>query len=271
MRPFLLAVLLALVLALGFTQVVSDGLARRAAQSISLVNFAPRPASGLLFEPAQQLLAAREAVQAGDVPAAREAIARLPPSRERTALKGGLAERAGDLTTAATCYLAAGAYESAEGIVERLDQTGARDAARRLQNEVLAGVRDDTTHLDAYAEAWWELGKLDSERGAMESDARSSQAGLVDYQHAHALAPFNQKYMLSAAYQALSLNDVDLATGLFRAAYDADPTNVHALAALGGIALRRGDASAARSYLARAQRLNATSPDVEQLAHRLPE
>jgi tetratricopeptide (TPR) repeat protein len=125
--------------------------------------------------------------------------------------------------------------------------------------------------MDAFAEAWWQLGYLDAEAALGGRDARAAERALSAYERAHALAPFNQKYVLSAGYQALALHDLDRAAALFTSSYDTDPTSVHALVGLGDIALQRGHRARALSYLQRARHLDATSPDVAQLAHRLGE
>jgi hypothetical protein len=270
MRSLTLALLAAAAVFLGFVQVVSDVLARPAAQHASVLNFLPaHVANTLLLLPPQRLLAAREALADGNVALTQEAIAQLPPSPERFALEGGVAELRGDLHAAARRYAEANDYESLERVVLQADLKGEHLWALQLQRTLLVQLRDDRPHLDAFADAWWDLGRLEAEAGTR--DPRAAHEALADFEHARALAPFNQKYVLSAAYQALALNELDRADALFSSSYDADPTSVHALAALGDIALARGHRARARTYLQRAQRLDAAAPDVERLAQQLRE
>jgi tetratricopeptide (TPR) repeat protein len=270
MRSLTLALLAAAAVLLGFVQVVSDVLARPAAQHVSALNLLPaHVASKLLLLPAQRLLAAREALADGNVARTQEGIAQLPPSPERFALEGGVAELRGDLHVAAQRYAQANDYESLERVVMQADLKGEHAWALQLQRTLLAQLRGDRPHLDAFADAWWDLGRLQAE--AQTRDPRAAREALADFEHARALAPFNQKYVLSAAYQALALNELDRADALFSSSYDADPTSVHALVALGDIALARGRRARALSYLQRAQHLDAGSPDVLRLAQQLHE
>jgi tetratricopeptide (TPR) repeat protein len=270
MRWLSLALLAVAAVFLGFVQVVSDVLARPAAQPASALNLLPAHVSGkLLLLPSQQLLAAREALADGNVALTQEAIAQLPPSPERFALEGGVAELRGDLHAAAQQYTAANDYESLERVVMQSDLKGEHAWALQLQRALLAQLRGDRTHLDAFAEAWFYLGRLEAEAGAR--DPQAAHEALADYEHARALAPFNQKYVLSEAFQALALHDLDRANALFSTSYDADPTSIQALVALGDIALARGHRRRALGYLLRAQHLNAAAPDVERLAQRLRE
>jgi len=264
--------LVVIAVLLGFVQVVSDVLARRAAQPASLVHLLPaRVDDRLLVLRPQRLLAAREALADGDATLAQREIASLGPSRDRSALEGRLAESRGDLHGAAREYERADDYESLERIVTQADRAGDHAWAMQLQRSLLTSLQGDRTHLDAFAEACWELGYLDAEAALGGRDVRAAGRSLSAYERAHALAPFNQKYVLSAAYQALALHDLDRAAALFTSSLDADPTSLHAIVGLGDVALLRGHRGRALSYLQRARRIDAASPDVAQLAHRLGE
>jgi len=80
------------------------------------------------------------------------------------------------------------------------------------------------------------------------------------------LAPLALDYFLAYGSQQVNLAQLDAAVRTFERARDADPTSAAPLAALGDVALRRGDVGAARGFLERARSLDPASDAVQRLA-----
>ncbi len=276
------AALAALVAVLGCIQVLSSIALRATAQRGSWVQLVPpgvaarvdRLLPGPPLPPALGLVLARNALAAGDLPLAERDIARLPPSRDRTALAGRLAEARGDTAVAVRDYLAADDLAGLERRVGELERAGQLAAALDLQQAAVAKLQTDRTQADALAHAYFALGRLQetasyalavgsAPRHAHELEARDA------YGHAVALAPLDENYILAYANQLLNVGELESAKRAFGRARDVDPASAEPVAGLGEVALREGSAARARSYLVRAQALDASSDAVHRLAREL--
>jgi Tfp pilus assembly protein PilF len=110
--------------------------------------------------------------------------------------------------------------------------------------------------LDALAEAWWRLGQLASVLATQSERERWLRKGQNDYDRALALAPFSEKYLLAAGFQALTLRNSNAALSYFSRAIDVNPASALAYAGLAELALRNGDRARARLYAQRSRNLN---------------
>jgi tetratricopeptide (TPR) repeat protein len=217
---------------------------------------------------------ARNAVAAGELPLAERDIARLGPSRDRSALLGRVAEAHGDAAGAVAAYLAADDVTGLERRIDELTAGGQIPAALELQRAAIAKLQGDHTQVDALAHAYFALGRLEETaayalavgtpaRHARELDSRDAYAGAV------ALAPLDENYVLGYANQLLNLGELDAAKRAFARARDVDPASAEPFAGLGEIALREGNPVRARLYLVRAQALNPASDAAGRLAREL--
>jgi tetratricopeptide (TPR) repeat protein len=282
MRPVVVVALVPVVIALGAIQVVSSIALRGSAQPGSWVQLVPAAVSdrvdGLLpgppLPPALGLVLARNAVAAGELNLAERDIARLGPSRDRSALLGRVAEARGDAVGAVADYLAAGDVTGLERRVDELAGSGQIPAALELQRAAIAKLQGDHTQADALADAYFALGRLEETaayaipvgapaRHARELDSRDAYAGAV------ALAPLNENYLLGYANQLLNVSELEAAKRAFGRARDVDPASAEPFAGLGEIALREGNPSRARAYLVRAQALDPASDAAGRLAREL--
>jgi tetratricopeptide (TPR) repeat protein len=231
MRLFAAASVLVLLVPLGFQQIRSDVLARRAASSASLVGLLPkRIDANSWFTPTQSLLVAREALAENDLPTMRRALERLAPSSDRAALEGELAERENDMHAAIAAYLAAGDAGGLARATARLQASGDLQGALALQEMIVERIRADPTQPDALADAWLRFGQLSDLIGRREPGKRAAYArrALEAYERAVALAPFSQTYLLNAGYEALYLGEFKRSEALFSRACEADPKSTDA-------------------------------------------
>ncbi len=217
---------------------------------------------------------ARRAVDDGEFALAAQRIALLAASPERAALEGRLAELEGDGATASRDYLAAGDREGVQRRVQALAGAGRIDEALALERQLLERLQDDPEQVDALADTWLSIGRLEQMRayglGSATPAGRAAAERSADaYARAVALAPLSERYLLSAGTQALNLGDLDAAAGYFTRARDADPSAAEAYAGLGETALRRGDRVRARAELERAERLGPDMASVRRLAQEL--
>jgi tetratricopeptide (TPR) repeat protein len=282
MRPFAIALGVLAALLLAGLQLVAGLAVRDRAVAGSWLSFVPPAAAARVQElppafplpsPLRQLLA-RRALEDGDLALAARRIAGLPPSSERFALEGGLAEARGDAGAAARAYLAAGDLAGVDRLVAAAERRGDANGALALQTEAVRRLRDDRTQSDVLAEAYYRLGLLEEEaaRRLPQRDARYRENELrskAAYDSAVALAPFSQRYLIAAGSQELNLGDLDAAAGDYTRARNADPTSAVALVGLGEVALRRGDAAGAKAWLARARALAPADPALLRLARKL--
>jgi len=270
------------VIALGAVQAVSSIALRGSAQRGSWVQFVPAGVSarvdsllpGPPLPPALGLVLARNAVAAGDLPLAERDIARLGPSRDRSALLGRVAEARGDASEAVAEYLAADDLTGLERRIDELAGSGQIPAALELQRGAIAKLQGDRTQADALAHGYFALGRLEETaayaipvgapaRHARERDSRDAYANAV------ALAPLDENYALGYANQLLNVGELEAAKRAFARARDIDPASAEPLAGLGEIALRQGNPVRARAYLVRAQALNPASDAAGRLAREL--
>jgi tetratricopeptide (TPR) repeat protein len=272
----------ALVLALAGVQLLSSIALRGSAERGAWVQFVPPRVAGWVdrlppgapLPPALGLVLARNALAAGDLTLAERDIARLSPSRDRSALAGRLAEARGDSTAAVADYLAAGDLAGLERRIAELVGAGRIPAALDLQRAAIAKLQGDRTQADALAHAYFALGRLEEtaayalavgspERHARELDSRDA------YRNAVALAPLDESNVLAYANQLLNVGELDAAKRTFGRARDLDPASAEPLAGLGEIALRQGRPARARAYLLRARAIDPSSNAVRRLAHEL--
>jgi tetratricopeptide (TPR) repeat protein len=282
MRALAVGALVLVVMALGALQAVSSIALRGSAQRGSWVKLVPAAVSarvdGLLpgppWPPALGLVLARNAVAAGDLDLAQRDIARLAPSRDRSALLGRVAEARGDAAGAVADYLAADDLSGLERHIDELAGAGQIPAALKLQRAAIAKLQGDRTQADALANAYFALGRLEEKaayalavgapaRHARELDARDAYASAV------AQAPLDENDLLGYANQLLNVGELEAARRAFVRARDVDPASAEPFAGLGEIALRQGDPARARQYLARAQSLDRASNAAGRLAREL--
>ncbi len=219
-------------------------------------------------------LAAR-ALADGDAGAAQHYALRLPASPARDELLARVALARGDRPHALEYFLAApdvdevqrAAYDAAAASPE---------AGYRIEAQLVERLKLLTTHPDALAEAYWNLGQLAVHTAWVQVSGTPVQnawlhRGLDHYEAAAALAPLSEKYAISAANQADFVGDRERAAALFARAADVDPGSADAIAGLGVVAFERGDAAAARAYLARARAIDPNSLMVRSLERDLRE
>jgi len=211
---------------------------------------------------ALQVQLARRALDDGELALATRRVAQLPSSLERDALRGRLEERAGNGSAATADFLAAGDRDGVERRAQSLAHAGRSAEALQLERQLATRLDDDPGQVDALADTWLSIGRLEQARGAAQ---RSADA----YARAVALAPLSERYLLPAGTQALNLGDFELAERYFTQAREADPSAAEAYAGLGEVALRRGERAQASAELSRAQRLGPQLPSVRRLAHEL--
>jgi len=277
MRPWLIAFVAVVVVALGTIQVISTLALRDAAQPGSWVRFVPAQAAARAdaLDPrvpvpsALRVVLAREALAHGDVPTAERQIAVLPASRDRAELQGLLAERRGDDAAAVRAFLEAGAVDDLERHIAEVEKRGDLPAALRLQQATVERLRGDRTASGALPEAYYQLGLLEQTYAytlpIAQRDA-DQQRSLQAYEAAVALAPFAERYLVAVGNEELNVGDVEKAQRSFERAREVDPSSVDAVAGLGDAAFRRGDVARARAYLVEAQRMNVAAPAVRRLA-----
>jgi tetratricopeptide (TPR) repeat protein len=280
LRVVAAAVIVLLVGALGIVQLASYSLDSAAASPGTLPTRIP-VSLGLHVYRALDRIApatyvesslANHALATGDLDAAEHYALRLPASPTRDELLARIAQGRGQATLALEYDLAAADVESVQRAVETLasrDPVGAYVLESHLKDR-LALL---TTHPDAVAESYWMMGELANaaaERAAA-GTARSAwlERAVDDFEAAVALAPLSVKYVLSDANAAIALGRLARARERFAQGVDIDPASADSIAGLGVVALRRGDRSAARTYLLRARSLDARSGMVGELEREL--
>ena len=131
---------------------------------------------------------------------------------------------------------------------------------------------DLRTHPDAVADADWELGLLESRLGYTSLPTQRPawrRRALRAYERAIVEAPLSAKYALSAANQALAVDDLSGALRWYRQTADQDPGSADAVAGQGLVALRRGERAQAAVLLARSREMDARAPMVAALERAL--
>ena len=223
---------------------------------------------------ALRLVLARQAVANGDLALAERRVLALDPSWDRASLEGQIAELRGDHRGAVRNFLAAGDLAGLEREEQVVEGSGNIAGAVALQREIVWRLESDRTQPDALAEAWWRLGLVEETEAyhqPLSPKARDpfAQRSLDAYEHAVALAPLSEKYLIAAGSQELNLGRVASAQTYFERARDVDPTSAQAWVGLGEVALYRGDRATAIRYLARARRIDSTLPAVQRLDAKL--
>ncbi len=223
---------------------------------------------------ALRLVLARKAFARGDIALAERDGESLPPSRDRLALEGDVADARGDATGAVRAFLDAGDLSGVERHVDELLAVHREPEALALQRAVVARLRDSPGQADALALAYFDLGRVEEAQAYRllvgSDERRQHEDRAADaYAQAVARAPFEERYLIAYANQQLNIDDLLAAERAFERARDADPTSAEPLAGLGDAAFSRGDIAAARAYLARARALDPESDAVHNLAREL--
>jgi Tfp pilus assembly protein PilF len=199
--------------------------------------------------PYVEAMLAQASLERGDLQRAQSYAERLPQSPARADLLGRIAQAGGDQAAAQRYFLAANDVFAIRGEVNRLAK---RDpvSAYNLELRLTRRLQSAATHPDALADAYWELGRLATQRGYLDAGQRRAwfKTGMHDYVEAVALAPFSERYLIYAGSQALNLDDPRQARVYFKRAADQNPASADAYAGLGVAAFRTGDAAKARTY-----------------------
>lgn len=198
---------------------------------------------------------------------------RLPPSASRDELLARIAAAEDDRTLALEYFLAAPDVDAVQLVVQSLERSSPA-RAYALERTLNARLSMSATHPDAVAETAWRMGDLANRQAWREVSGSAAQVawlrrGMRSMQIATDLAPLSEKYAIVAANQAVLLGDLDNASALFARAAAADPASADAIAGLGVVAHRRGDAAAARRYLERARRIDPQALMVRALEREL--
>ncbi len=277
--PLVFSALLALLL--GYQQWLASIVLRERAAPGAWPGFVPadlaRRIDGgepLFASPALRLALARRALDDGDLALATRRVAQLPPSLERFALEGRLAELRGNGAAAAQDFLAAGDAEGVARQAEALAGAGRSGEALALERQLAQRLEGDPSQVDALADTWLSIGRLEQAQayrlGTRSAAGIAAEQRAADaYARAVELAPLSERYLISAGSQALNLGDLNAAAAYFTRAREANPASGEAYAGLGEAALRRGDRTEARAELQLAQRFGAQLASVRRLAHEL--
>ncbi|HTX58853.1 MAG TPA: tetratricopeptide repeat protein [Verrucomicrobiae bacterium] len=204
---------------------------------------------------------AAQALGAGDAALARYYAIRMPAAPDRDELLARAAALDGEQTLALEYFLAAPDVDAVERAAYALAGAKRPQAGYAVEAELAARLRLTVTHPDALAEAYWNLGQLADRTAWIQVPGSPVQKAwlvraLGHFRAAAALAPFSEKYAISAANQADFIGRRALAARLFAHAADLDPGSADAIAGLGVVAFERGDVAAARGYLMRARAID---------------
>jgi hypothetical protein len=226
-RTATIAVIAGLFLALAIVQFASYALDARAAVPGSLPSRVPL-AFGLAVYHALDRVApapfvestlAAQALTTGDFDAAERYALRLPASPTRDELLAQTARARGDATLALEYDLAA---PDVDAVSQAAIALGASDpeAAYQLELHLKDRLVLLTTHPDAVAEAYWNLGEFGNRSAWRKVSGSPAQIAWLqrarsDFESAVALAPLSEKYALSAGNQAALLGDYGRARQLF--------------------------------------------------------
>lgn len=267
--------------AFGAIQLASDAFAAPAAARGTLPSHVPVAFGAAVYRALDRLAPAPyvEATLAAYALSARrngEALhyaLRLPPSASRDELLARLAMAQGDRDLALEYFIAAPDVDAVQLAVRSLEPASPAKAYA-LERTLNLRLSLTATHPDAIAQTAWRMGDLANRQAWREVSGSPAQMawlrrGMRDMRIATDLAPLSEKYAIVAANQAVLLGDLDDASSLFARAAAADPASADAVAGLGVVALRRGDAPVARRYLERARRIDARALMVRALEREL--
>ena len=238
-------------------QAGSDGIYSRAAAPASLPARIPVTTGAAIYRgiariapaPYVYLMLAGAAFDERDLPGAQAYAQRLPDTPARSELLGRIALARGDQPAASQYFVQANDVFALRTAVTRL---ASRDlpAAYALQARLKDRLVRSATHPDALADAYWELGRLATQRGYMHPRERKMwfDEGMRDYERAVGLAPTAERYLMAAGSQELNLGQPSLAAGYFQRVVSQNPASADAYAGLGVSAFRLGDVAEARRY-----------------------
>jgi tetratricopeptide (TPR) repeat protein/O-antigen ligase len=262
---FVVAVVVAALVQLG-----SDAIFARAAAPASLPAHLPPGLGTRVYEalervaplPFVEAMLTDDALQRGDLAAAGAHAARMPAGTLRNEDEARIALARGRHDEAIRRFLEAGDAAALQADVLQLVQTGRAPEAYALEERVRQRLAASKTRPNALADSWWRLGRLATRM----HDLPQAEA---DYARAHALAPFNTKYLIDSGTLELQQHRGDAARALFARAAEIDPGSADAVAGMGLAALERGDEAGAVKLAERAERLSARAPLVLRLRRRL--
>jgi hypothetical protein len=271
------AVITGLLVALAMVQFASYALDARAAVPGSVPARVPlgfglavyRALDRVAPAPFVESTLAAHALSTGNFDAAERYALRLPSSPTRDELLAQTARARGDAMLALEYDLAAPDVDAVTQAAFALVATDPQ-AAYELELHLKDRLALLTTHPDAVAEAYWNLGEFANHSAWKEVSGSPAQRAWLhrareNFESAVALAPLSEKYALSAGNQAALLLDYPRARQLFAQAAEIDPGGADAVAGLGIAAFSSGDVEQARADLARARALDPTAKMVRAL------
>ncbi|MHB8178236.1 MAG: tetratricopeptide repeat protein [Vulcanimicrobiaceae bacterium] len=269
-----------LTVALGVVQLGSDALYHDAAVPWSFPARVPisvgvaidRTIARVAPAPYVETSLARTALQQGDLRSARRYADALPDSPIRNELLARIARAAGHPQRALRYDLAAPDIDAVRAIV-RASAAHHPQAAARVERRLLRRLRTLGTHPNAVGEAYWELGRLDTQRSwyapSQTAIRRLRARAVLRYHSAVTLAPYSEKYLLALAFGQFHLGDLPAARVTFMRDLGVDPASADAYAGLGMVALAQGDRVAAVRYLQQARTRAPRAPAVLSLERKL--
>ncbi|MBC5809570.1 MAG: tetratricopeptide repeat protein [Candidatus Eremiobacteraeota bacterium] len=277
------AIVAALALApLGALQFVATVALRDAGVSGSWVRAMP-PATAVRLEerfdgwalpPVLRLIVARRALAEGDLSRTARLLERLPPSADRSALAGTLAERRGDDNGAIAAYLAASDVDDVERVVGDLQRHDKIAEALFNQRALIDHLARDPSQTGALPEAYYQLGILEQALAyhmpvGSKARADDERLALASYQRALAYAPLAERYWIAVGNQQLNVADLSGAAVSFRRAIDIDPRSAEGFVGLADVAARQGRLRDARALLERAARIEPNAGSLKRLRARI--
>ncbi len=203
---------------------------------------------------------AEAAVHDGDLATAERLAATLPDDPESADIRGRIAEARGHRDAAVQLYIRAGDAVRAQALIDALAVTRP-DRALADQALLVAAHQDDPSAGEVRGEAWWRLGQLQAAAGYRNPSRRTAywRQAESSYEHALALAPNEETYLLAAGYQSLANGGVAAALRWYTHAADVVPNSADAYAGLAWTAAAAHDCARARDMLARARALRAAT------------
>jgi tetratricopeptide (TPR) repeat protein len=280
-RTATVAVIAGLFVALAIVQLASYALDARAAVPGSLPSRVPLGFGLAVYHaldriapaPFVESTLAAQSLATGDFGAAQRYALRLPSSPTRDELLAQTARARGDAMLALEYDLAAPDVDAVSQAAFAL-ATSDPEAAYQLEMHLKDRLILLTTHPDAVAEAYWNLGEFGNRSAWRKVSGSPTQIAWLrraasNFESAVALAPLSEKYALSAGNQAALLGDFTRARALFAQAAEIDPGGADAIAGLGIAAFSSGDLTQARADLSRARAIDPDSKMVRALARDL--
>ncbi len=261
MRPLLVFAALALAVLLGMVQLASTAAYGdlAAPRSFPAALHAADPALLRPFLGGRRARAAA-AVHVGDLAEAERLLAGAPDDPETADLRGRIAEARGGRAAAIAAYVRAGDVVRAQGLIDALvptDLAGALADQRRL----VAALAADSRAEEVTGDAWLRLGVLQAQAGYADPARRGRfwREAETSYRHALALAPNDNSYLLSAAYQALADGHTADALRWYRRATEIVTNSADGFAGLALTEAARGDCAHALQSYARWRSLRAAA------------